>query len=287
MTKLETIISTLQEQLPLWGATLVKEYLDQSLPYNSAFLTHLDDPQHHKPQWHQWGVITHTNMVLEAYLHESPTLLSSWGHEDSVSSWMTEKIIPQGYTKHELMCIAILLHDIGKFTKRSLSKRQSHTYSDLPDFTFWLHEIDSERIIHSPLVRLTLKKLGLSSEEVFYVGRCAALHYELSKIREHRQHRGMPYNMEFINSTEYEKECLLLLRSHYDYARELGIIYLADTLGKTSFRIADNTPSTLEFVEEEIQRLHIDGRHMSAVRDLPNNVHATKRYFEVVNAIAR
>ncbi len=293
MTNFQEIIHTLQEKLPIWGAELVRSHLDQKQPYNVSFATDLDNPKHHKPEWHEWGILTHTKKVLEAFELECLSYLETWGWNNIETEWANEyymKSSPSRYTHRELMTIAIILHDLGKFTNRHLSKIQTNTYTNYPDFSFGLHEVASERIIHSDLVRPTLIELGLHPEEVYYIGRLTALHYELSKIRERAKQSQEGFCTTYLMSQQYEKECRLLLRSHSPFAIELGIIYLADTLGKTSYRLTPEEigqSGTETKVKTSLVEHAIDPRHLNSAITLQVGVLATKRYFDTVVKVKR
>jgi len=260
---LENLISTIRETLPSLASRLIRHHLDQSLPHNQEFAEHPDSYWHHKPMWHEWGVITHTNKFLEAFEQEEKELLEEWGLHHIIEEFM-EPI--DGIPKKDLMKLGILLHDLGKFTLRHLSKKQVSKPPLPPDFSFGGHELESERIIHSDYVKPLLREGGLKDSHIIYIGRCAALHYELAKIRNHIFSTGYEnYTIAFIEGDEHKKLSQKLADENPYHRIEVGIMYLGDSLAKTSFRTFKHGTPTEEEMDAYIQEKDLDPRYKAQI----------------------
>jgi len=79
-----------------------------------------DEVQGHQPRFHQWGVITHTDMVMRGYKGEANNMLQAWGASQEtfgldrrVKQYFDEEI--DGIQKGQLFELAIIAHDLGKF----------------------------------------------------------------------------------------------------------------------------------------------------------------------------
>lgn len=280
-------IEIIKKKLPELAQELVKQYLDQTKPWNTAFANDLDNPQHHKPEWHQWGILTHTFNFLERYRTEAQGFLKEWGMKEKVDTYFNATI--EGIPRSDLIELGILFHDLGKFSKRRVSKKQASIDPDFPDFTFGLHEAESERLLHqNGIYKFLRDTLELTSAHIFYIGRIAALHYELAKIRDRAKYMKFEYSYEFLNSAQYRSDCLHTWRHHPDFGIEIGVLYLGDNLGKTEFRLhpfptsEDEAASHIWKVIPELERKDIDPRHIAAVITQPLSIYAARKYLEHV-----
>ena len=283
-------ITIVSKKLPEIAQRLVKQHLDQHDPWNVAFSSDLDNPKHHKPEWHQWGILTHTAQFLKAYRAECKDLFHTWNMLEKIETYLSDSI--GGIPKSELIEIGILFHDLGKFTKRHLSINQTQRYPETPDFSFGLHEAESERLLHEPEIYSWLsEELGLSSTQTFYIGRVGALHYELAKIRDRTKYiPGFEYSFAYLDSDAYSKDSLYTWRQHPHFGVEMGVLYLGDTLAKTEFRLSpfpaseDEASSHIWEIVPQLEQKDIDPRHIAAVITQPLSIHASRRYLEHVFA---
>ncbi len=281
-------IELVTKRLPAFAQQLVKQHLDQNEIWNVAFASDLDNPQHHKPEWHQWGILTHTSKFLEAYRGECKSFFESWELSKKIEEYLSDTI--DGTPKAELLEIGILFHDLGKFTKRHLSHNQTGRYPEVPDFSFGMHEAESERLLHEiELYSWMKEELELSSTQIFYIGRVGALHYELAKIRNKAKYiADFEYTFEYLNSEQYKTDSLYTWRQHPHFGVEMGILYLGDTLAKTEFRLTpfpsseDEASSHIWQIVPLLEQKDIDPRHIAAVITQPISIHASRKYLEHV-----
>lgn len=74
----------------------------------------------HEQRWHRWGIITHTKMTEKSYCEEVPIYLEKRGLKEKVVQQMSKQI--DKISKGQLLKIAILFHDLGKFTVREIKE---------------------------------------------------------------------------------------------------------------------------------------------------------------------
>jgi hypothetical protein len=118
-----TILMALTAVLPKIAVNLIKQ--NKHLP-NSAkvnFINNLDNPAEHTPQWHQYGIITH-GIRSQYYLQSAPIYLKEWNIGDVVEGKLQKEV--DGIAKGQLLHIAALLHDIGKFIAKTKEGFKEH-----------------------------------------------------------------------------------------------------------------------------------------------------------------
>lgn len=279
----ETHLHILRSELPALAHTLITAYLPQNIAYNADFAAHPDEPRHHKPQWHQWGILTHTDRFLTAFDTEVQAYIQAWGMTRAYDNWMAVHI--DGRRKEDLLRLGILYHDLGKFTSRHLSKHQHSTDPAFPDFSFGGHEAASEQLIHGHLAD-RLSALGYTDAHLEYIGRVAALHYEIAKIRDRVKYSGEGYSLRFVAGEDFAREAKLLHLEYEDYAMEVGLMYLGDSLAKTQYRLQpfpqDDTtrlvhPDLAE-IRRDLDRQGLPAHHLDCVTHLPVSVAAVHAY---------
>ena len=271
-------LQSIRELLYNLATPLIQSHLDQSLVYNQDFAINPDGYFHHKPEWHEWGILTHTEKFLEANQTEVPSYLQEWGFLNDVQKSGQERI--DDLPRSELIEYAILLHDIGKFATRHLSIHQTTTTTHLPDFSFGGHERVSEELILSNLIAPKLLQMNLTENQIIYIGRSAALHYEISKIRDKVKYTNIGYTTDFIKSDQYKTSVKELIANHQDYLLEIAIMYLGDSLGKTSFRLKnDHNPHDPHLIQD-IQKKGLDVRNIHSALTLHVPILATKYYLQ-------
>ena len=275
----DEIIGSLWERLPNMAKSLIDRSVDTKIEKNRRFYENPDAVEEHKPEWHQWGVITHTKKFEEFYRTEIPGHLEEWGIADDVAEAMSEEI--DGVAKSDLLRMSIPLHDLGKFSGRRLKKRSDGTF----DQDFPGHEAASGRIIRSAEFSETFKRdYGLTDAQVEYLARCAELHYELAKIRDRAKQTPMGYTMSFIKSPEFSKAADAIMDRFSDAALEVGLLYLADSLGKTEFRLKGETDEEIAAQKEQAEKLvysrGINPKNVNTVLQLPINIASSGAYLK-------
>jgi hypothetical protein len=157
---------------------LARELIPLSETASPSFLANPDDPAEHKPEWHQFGIITHTRELVAA-LHEAvPAALRAIDPAIAahVDKYLAESI--DGLTRRELGLVAGYWHDIGKFSSRTLGRRG--------DWRFRGHAHESARLVTGENDGYTDgigARYGLTPAQIAYVARLADLHYAPMELK--------------------------------------------------------------------------------------------------------
>ncbi|MBN1993260.1 MAG: HD domain-containing protein [Anaerolineae bacterium] len=224
----------------------------------------IDDPLEHDPDWHQWGVLEHTRRVLIAMKTEVPIFCLAWG-VPFIQELKNEFV--QHKSKWELLLVACVVHDLGKWAGRKVNHSGSRSFKG--------HEAISEQLLrHDPLVLRSLLAAQLSPDQIDYIASITGLHYELGKLRQIGYQQGN-FDLAFVKSDQFRLECTVLARRHQDYTREIGLIFLADSLAKVEFR-----PGLETFAEIEARFLEqgLPPKLMRAVHQVPVNIAMCRQY---------
>ncbi|EDK72757.1 metal dependent phosphohydrolase [candidate division TM7 genomosp. GTL1] len=264
----DQVIQNLSEALPDIATTLITKYQDMSLAHNQSFAKEPDDPAEHELRWHQYGIITHSRRFEEYFREVVPMYLEKWGIVDSVNKNLAKTI--DNTPKAELLRVAALLHDVGKFTAR------------VPG-SFRGHEAHSGRIIRTELTE-QLKKFKFTEKQIEYIATCTELHYELGKIRRSaRLSEG--YTMDFLKSHEFKQAAEETLRARPEFALEIGLFFLADNLSKIDIAATGETYNQILAEKPALeQRIATAGLHpnlINAAVQLPVNVKMAKAYLKL------
>ncbi len=265
-------------RLPQIGRQLSEKYLDQSIESNRRFTENPDDPADHKPDWHQWGLITHMKMVEKSLREQVPAHLEEWGIKEQVMEHMDEKI--GNRSKWELMQIALPLHDVGKFATRQVKEKPGGEVK----WNYIGHEKKSAEIIHFPAFSDMLRReYGLSSEQIAYVAKCAEHHYDLGLPRD----KGWsPKNSAFahVEGPVFEQHAAALRKEFAGFEPELGVLFLADSLGKTNIHIEAESDEEVEAQQPEVLRKineeGLDPRITQLINQTPINVATSRRFLK-------
>ena len=75
----DTKSNELEDELLSDLETLVPQYIEKR-PENENFMKNPDDPAEHEPNWHQFGIITHTRKFSEFYRTEAKEYFQDWDH---------------------------------------------------------------------------------------------------------------------------------------------------------------------------------------------------------------
>lgn len=264
--------------------------IDRADPRNARFHAHPDDPAEHKPDWHEFGIVTHTRLFLAIFRGEMFDHLRAWRLEPLAVSLFDERV--DGLRKGDLLEVAIALHDVGKFVRTFYpDRRDPSRFHPL----YVAHEARSEAFIRAEPLRGRLAAAGLPPGAVDYVARAAGAHYVLGAMRDRIRFEGkaenVAYDLAFVASPAFAGLARGIAAERPDLSREIGLLYLGDSLAKTKDRIVAET-------EEEAERaflawraaLAAEGRalppHAKAVRQLPTSVAASRRYLELLVAEA-
>jgi hypothetical protein len=224
----------------------------------------IDDPAEHEPSWHQWGVLGHTRQVWSAMVNEAPIFCLAWGLP-SVQELKTEHV--QDKNKWKLLLAACILHDLGKWAGRMVKESGGYSFKG--------HETISEQLIrHDPQIRQALRQAQLSFRQIDYVASIAGLHYELGKLRQLGYEQGH-FDLSFLQSALFRTECQAIARRHPAYVREIGLIFLSDSLAKVEFRAG---LESLSEIERKIKVQGLSPKLIRAAQQLPLNIALCREY---------
>jgi HD domain len=217
MPDIRDIVRGIDQDLSDIARSVIRRNLDLSDPVNLAFLESPDDRHQHQAQWHQWGIITHTRKFLEYYSTDVPRLLHECRVWQRTERWLSVEV--DGVRKRDLLEIAILLHDVGKFAARTRGTKRFH---------FAGHERSSAEIIRQDL---DLQDRGLHADHIEYIARTAGDHFVLALVRKRAREQG-EYDMQFLRSDRFS--CIVdhVKSEHPDDFVELGVLFLGDSLAK-------------------------------------------------------
>lgn len=257
------------ENLPNIGKLLV----DDSLPVNKEFLHNIDSVGEHEPNWHQFGIITHTKEFVNSMTNTALADCKQWGAEtDSLDDMIGNK------TKRDLITTASVFHDLGKFAR---GQKDENGVLE-PDYSG--HEAKSEEIIRNGLAKQYLLKHNYTEEQIEYIARCAGLHYELGKMRGKAKESDLGYSIAFANSELCRGACGQIAEKNPDFNLEIGLLFLSDSLAKTDIQIDAESDDEIEAKTEEVQAImqerKLNSKLIGAVKQSPVNIAVAKAYLQ-------
>jgi len=219
-------------------------------------------------------------MFEQAYHTEIPRYLEEWGLSGAVTTHLSESI--DGKSKAELLNIAIPLHDLGKFTMRTLETKDDGQASQ----SFKKHEADSGRIVREPeFITMMKSEYGLTDAQIEYIARCAELHFELGVVRNEAKKTDIGYTIAFATSDQFHDTAKEIMQKYPDFALEVGLEFLADNLAKTDIRIPASTDDEVEQFagqgEDEIEKRQLNPKLINAVKQMPTNIAIAREYLKI------
>jgi hypothetical protein len=270
------ILSSLRTILPAKATELIASSHDTSHPLEQNFVANPDHPAEHSPRWHQYGILTHSEKFRVFIELEAPILMKEWGLADKGVATLSEKI--EGTSKSDLLQIASLLHDLGKFTSRTLELQEDETILA----RFQGHEAHSGTIIRTAF-KPTLEELGLRDAQIEYIAQCTEHHFDLGKARQVAI-EGSGYTMTFARSDAFKKVANDIIAACLERALEIGLMFMADSLSKTEVTAVTGSDEAIESQRESLKQLlktkNLDPRLINQALQQPVNVEIGRRYLE-------
>ena len=274
----------LYQELPSYARSLVESerYRNKTDPYRKNYAEFPDDPRMHSPQWHQWGVISHTLKVGQQFEQSIPIQLGTWFGPRAASNrlgLLDEKIGNE--TKWDLLLASVPTHDWGKFTVRGLARGSGKD----PKFRFGGHESESGELVR--LRASWFRDGALSPDQIEYIARCSELHFELGKVRDQARNQG-GYSLAWVSSEQFLAAAQRVITRCPGFEREVGLFFLADNWAKTD--LIDNsefaTDSDLSALRDTIKRRiktrGLEPTLINCALQVPINTAIGKRYLEQV-----
>lgn len=247
-------------------------------PENANFVENPDDAEEHEVNWHQFGIITHTQKFIRFFQNEAWKYFKEWSVDEKIDRKLAEMI--DGRTRTELLLISIVLHDIGKFG-RGFKMKNGRTDPDYKG-----HEAYSEVLVreNAEVNGLLKNTYGLTDAQIDYIARCAGLHYELGKIRNEAKKTAGGYTIAFSESEECKISCEKTAREFKEFREEIGILFLCDSLAKTDVRIDARNDAEIQSqtgrIERMVEELKLKKTLVAAIKQGPVNIAVARRYLE-------
>jgi hypothetical protein len=268
----ETLVH-LSSVLPSTASGLIRQYQDMSIAANRSFAQNPDDPAEHAPNWHQYGILTHSARFGDMLRDRVPIDIAEWGLTGPLQAALVETI--DGIPKAQLLSVGALAHDLGKFTARTV------TYTgDGMDTDFTNHETHSGKIIQA---RRDLMP-GLTQAQVGYVATCAALHFELGKVRRAAK-AGGGYTIAFAGSSAFSAIARGIMRTYPAYAPEIGLEFIADNLAKSEViatgRTDESVAAERAHLDTVLQERELSPRLINQALQVPTNLAVARRYLSI------
>ncbi len=246
-TTVAQLLARIDHDLP----ALARDLIPLSPTATPAFLADPDHPDEHKPEWHEFGIITHTRQLVAALPDAVPTALRAIDPTIAgrVDDYLSGAI--DGLSRRDLTLVAGYWHDIGKFTSRTLGRRG--------DWRFRGHAHESARLITGEYEGFSDgigARYGLSRAQIAYVTRLADLHYapmEL-KLALRRAAAGVPSDDPAADATAYRTIAERLGAEGY----AVCCIFWADCLAKgaTPRQLAER-PALWGVLEQTLRQVSI------------------------------
>jgi len=272
---IEKAIVNIDNGLETISRELITRNINCSKQDNLSFLENPDSVWGHSLHWHQWGIITHSRMSLKFY-QELPQFLDDTNLTRKINKDLRKKI--NNTDKGQLLPIAYLYHDLGKFVTRTKVQKADGTFS----FTFTNHEEASKDVIKSPLVLNNLKILGFTDTQIEYISNCAGLHYELGKLRDTLL-KNEKYTETDISSTELKTQLCELMIKNIDYSLEIGLMFLIDSLAKQEIHMknVNDIDRSISEIKRYLRGKSLSLKLIDAIYEFPNNYALAIKYLEI------
>jgi len=233
--EVEEMTDRLEDQLPEIISLIGKSYGIKEYIENPDFLEDRLRP------WHQFGIFTHSKNVRRLLSQGSIEYFERWGIYSEVRNVLGEEI--DGVNKGTLLECSGLLHDLGKII----------CYGDTR--TNREHEKASIALLYQDLLNGRLKSLGLSKNHVDSIANYIKINDGLGKgLRDKIKHEGK-LTLDHLSGEEIMGDCRNLAGNYPDVKTEVGIFFLADSLGKTDIRINAETDQEIEWQKEDVKRI--------------------------------
>lgn len=254
----------------------------KNTPENQSFIIHPDAPVEHKPEWHQFGIITHTRWVAYHYENTMQRYLNLWGVDKKVNAYLGTKI--DGLCKKNLLELSIPFHDLGKFTGRFFKNKNGHRTA-----YFDGHEKLSESLVReNDDIQRFFSSIGLSDVQIDYVAKCVGLHYSLGKIRDIINSQGYSqFTMAFARGRKCKEYCIACMEKHPDFKVEMGLLFFCDSLAKTDIILDVNTDEEIISKQSEVVKMVAErGMHpnmVNSIKQIPVYIAFTRTYLELIS----
>lgn len=174
-------------------------------------------------EWHQYGLLTHTRKVRQAFLFELNPLLINWGLYPAIERYLSKDI--NGIDKKELFEASIIIHDLGKIV--CLHERGENIK----------HEVASAELVDEEFLKDKLTKYGLNRKQLDYLKTCVKTHDVFGRqIRNELKESGK-LNLEYLAEKEVRKICQNLALKYSDVGLEIGLFFICDSLGKLNGKL--------------------------------------------------
>jgi hypothetical protein len=273
---LERIVTILHEKLPTITSELIGTSENIDDPRQQDFMADPDNPAYHALMWHQYGVLTHSEKFRSFIANKAPDYIKQWGIAEQATAILSEKI--DGTTKSDLLQIASLVHDLGKFTSRIFQVQPDGT--ELARFID--HEAHSGEIIRHNFKR-HLDEFGLTDAQIEYIAQCAEHHFDLGKVRRVADANG-GYTLEFARSETFANVAQDIIAAIPELSLEIGLMFMADSFSKTQFSAKADTDEGIAkqktTLQAEIQAAGAEPLLINQALQQPVNIEIGRQFLQ-------
>jgi hypothetical protein len=282
------ILDALRQALPDLGESIARAH------YHHTIAPHYSEPHHeqakgniallasdsdsvisHEPRWHEFGIVTHTEKVIDV-------ALTKWHRIDNDScdlAWAIDDLKSRtidGMPLFELLVISLALHDIGKFQpliksgKADNTDRISHVGHEARGGDLIRAARSTQPPEELSALATIFESFAITDCQLDYIERCVRLHFEFGKVRHHASQTD--YSVAYTRTPAFKQVCLNIATEHKglfresDMSIEKGVLFLMDSAGKTNFTVQNEGNESAW------------ANHVQEIGAHPKLLHAYKQY---------
>jgi hypothetical protein len=297
------ILEALRECLPELGKSIARVHYYQNIDpqyndprYDDAkskireLAKNPDAATSHEPWWHEYGIVTHTEKVIDVALMKWPQLSDPQGDlRWAIGELSARKI--DGLSQLELLIISLPLHDIGKFQpvikpwKEGGIERIYHTGHEKRGGDIIADARRSDSPLELAALSAIFKTFAITPNQLDYIEQCVRLHYEFGKVRDGAKKAG-GYSIKYTESPEFTQTCATVAAQHKganphsDMSIEKGVLFLLDSAGKTDFHLQNECNEASW--KHHIEYTGLDPKLINAYKQYHINIEVGLRYLHML-----
>jgi hypothetical protein len=200
----------------------------------------------HDPVWHEFGIISHTNAVIDAAREKRALIDNKQGDLNWAVKELQSKQL-DGLTLYDLLVISLALHDIGKFQPAVVFSESRDRY----EAKHTDHEARGGDIIRaarcdrpSPELEALagiFHSFAITTNHLDYIEQCVRMHEELGKLRSELW-KAKGYIPGCSQAADFGDRCEQIAAQRQegylfsDFSLEKGVLFLFDSAGKVNFQ---------------------------------------------------
>lgn len=245
----------------------------------------------HEPLWHEYGIVTHTENVIDVALRKWPQLRDPRGDLRWAITELASRKIGE-LSQLQLLIFSLPLHDIGKFQPIIKSSNETgigriyHTGHEKRGGDI----VAAARSDNPPeelqeLSRI-FKTFAITPGHLDYIEQCVRLHYEFGKVRDQAKKTATGYTVAYTQTPDFERACKAVAEGHphanrhSDMSLEKGVLFLFDSAGKTNFLLQNEGDGATW--AQHVQETGAEPKLLNAYRQYHVNIEVGLRYLAML-----